>query len=154
MAIAALEIAALPAAAHKFGAFDFQMSTIVAAVDMQQSDGMSTYMVTSDGPFAITSKNAIGSFEIRVFEKGAINSTRFGDNAQLPGAAYACLNVDSAAKSVIYDAGRKTAVTDGEVLSQAVLVTVTYPKGQSPKLKFVADKRARKLPRAEACIAA
>jgi len=133
LAIAAIEIAALPAAAHKFANYEYVPASIVAAAEIKTNSGQSAYMVTSDGPFAISVKNLSGEANVRVFNKGTLNGTKFGDNAQMPGAASSCTISNKDTRSLIYRGD------------------VEHDPAQTPKIKFVSDKKAKKYNDAKAC---
>ena len=154
LAIACVEIAALPAAAQKFGAFDFTMPSVVAASKLptpMQEKGAQRFLVTSDGPFSITSEGAASDFELIWVKSGSMGNFHFGKHAKLPGEVYSCAKSNTIDKTIIYDAAQATYDQDGEVVDQAVLVEIRFNPDLAPKFKFVSDKRTKKLPRAEAC---
>ncbi len=154
LAIACIEIAALPAAAQKLGAFELKIPSIVAASKLpapMQETGAQRFLVTSDGPFSIVSEGAATNFELVWVKSGSMGDLHFGKHAQLPGEVYSCAQSRTVDKTVIYDAPQATYEDDGEVVDQAVLVEIRFNQAQAPKIKFISDKRAKKLPRAKVC---
>ena len=139
----AMEIATLPAAAQIVNKVVFQVRPTVTAVEIPTSEaGLSRFLVVSNAPFTVRSADMIGEIDVSVHQSGNMNGQRFGDNAQLPGPKTACAAPRSANETVIYQAERKTAVTRGTPVSQAVVIQVKYDSIAAPKISFAKDSAA------------
>ena len=149
----ALEIASIPVSAQIIDKYAFTKPQKVAAVPFPAEVGITKFLVSSDAPFAIISENAIGEFDVRVKVSGILNGQRFGQNAQLPGAAASCSAQTSKNATKIYEAKRKTASRDGDVLTQAVIVEVRYFPSINPKLRVISQNEAKDFVSGTACTA-
>ena len=147
----ALELAALPVAAHIFSKVDFVKPQRVIAIEIDSEPGSSTFMVNSNAPFAVIAEGTKGAFEVSVDQTGLINGNRYGENAQLPGKSFLCSKADSKAPKAIYQAVRKTELHRGPILTRAVRVDVSYDQSIEPKLKVISQNDAQDIPRAQSC---
>jgi len=147
-----LDILSIPAAAQIVDRVSFSVPQKVASVRLDvEQDGMQRFVVASNGPFAIVSENAMGEFTVRLKTKGDINGQSIGANAQLPGADKDCAMVTAQSPQKIYEAIRKTAKTRGEVLSQAVIVEISYDPILDPSFKIMTGKNALSITQAGNC---
>jgi len=138
-----LDILSIPAAAQIVDHVSFSVPEKVAAVQLDvQQDGLQRFVVASNGPFAIISENAIGAFNVQLTTKGDLNGQAIGSNAQLPGAEKNCAVATSQGPQKIYEAIRKTAKHRGEVLSQAVIVEISYDPVLNPDFKIITRKKS------------
>lgn len=147
----ALELAALPAAAHIFSKVEFVKPQRTIAVEVESEPGNSTFFVNSNAPFAIIAEGTRGAFEVSIDQTGLINGNKYGENAQLPGKSFLCTKADTIAPKMIYMAHRKTEVQKGPILTRAVRVDVTYDETTEPKLKVISQNEAQNIPRAQSC---
>ncbi len=154
-ALFALEIgtlgATLPAAAQIIDRVSFSVPQKAVAVKIGNEAGIARFVVTSNAPFALIAQDSLGDFEVNVRKSGAINGTRFGDNAQMPGPAHKCATAVSENISTLYMSERKTAAKRGPILSQSVIVEVKYAVQATPKLKIVTQDEAANFQTAPAC---
>ncbi len=148
MGIAVAELLTLPAAAHMWGEYKIQKKPHVIAAIIDENPGISRYFVSSDGPFTITADKLSGPVLTRVIQSGKIGDIVFGEKAQLPGPDLKCAETDTD-KAVIYAADKPTIVSKGEVVSNAVLITLVYDKSAAPKFDFKAGHQ--QTPNAQAC---
>ena len=147
----ALEIASIPVSAQIIDKYAFSKPQKVAAVPFPAEVGITKFLVSSDAPFAIISEDTVGEFDVRVKVSGILNGRRFGQNAQLPGAAASCSAQTSKKATKIYEAKRKTASKDGDVLTQAVIVEIRYSPNLNPKLKIISENKAKGFIEGTAC---
>lgn len=147
----ALELAALPVAAHIFSQVNFVKPQRTIVVEIDADPGTSTFMVNSNAPFAIIAEGSRGAFEVSVDQTGLINGNRYGENAQLPGKSFTCAKSDSSSPKTIYLAERKTEMSKGPILTRAVRIDVSYDQTTEPKLKVISQNDAQSIPRARPC---
>ncbi|MEP1229544.1 MAG: hypothetical protein ABJG88_02595 [Litorimonas sp.] len=153
-ALIAIELASLPAAAQIVHKVAFQVQPTVTAIEIPTSEaGISKFMVVSNAPFTVRSANMIGEIDVSVHKSGDINNNRFGDNAQMPGPKTNCANIISPAETVIYQADRKTALSRGTPVSQAVIIQIKHDPSAAPRITFAKDGTAPSA-QAEPCNAA
>ncbi len=139
----AMELASIPAAAQMVHKAAFETRPLVTAVEIPTTDaGKKRYLVTSNAPFSIEATDMIGDISVAVYRNGVINGNRFGDNAQLPGAANHCASLESERFAQIYAASQKTAATPGDPVSQAVIMEFRFSTSAKPRLKFVAEGKS------------
>ncbi len=143
ISLIALELAALPAAAQILDKVVFSVPQKAIHVLVSDKPGVKKYAVTSNAPFAVTAQSAIGEFEVLIHGSGQINGQRFGDNAQLPGAAQSCSMVVSPAPTAIYRAHQKTAAQAGSILSQTVIVEIHYDPALAPNIKIMTENDSK-----------
>ena len=151
LGLIALEIACWPAAAQILDRVSFEAPPRVVHVEFPKADGLSRIFVTSNAPFAITSKGQVSPFVVNVIPTGVIGGQSFGENAQLPGEAQSCRTAVGVEKSIIYQAHQKTARAKGDPVTQAVLVEIRYPQGLNPEFDVVTEKKAEGLSAALPC---
>ncbi|WP_409433024.1 hypothetical protein ACJ3XI_00595 [Litorimonas sp. RW-G-Af-16] len=108
----------------------------VAMKLVSKKPGEHKYMVVSNAPFKVTAKNVIGRIKVKVKAKGKISGLQFGSKAQMPGKRLSCRAIWSSMPRVIYSATKRTAKLRGKPRSQAVIVTVKFPKTAKPKFSF------------------
>ena len=148
----ALDILCIPVAAQIIDRVSFSIPQHAVSTELPRNEaGVSNLVVSSNAPFILTVSNVVGEIDVTVKNSGAINSTRFGDNAQMPGPRNVCAMPTSAAPAVIYAADRRTALKRGEILSQSVIITVRFPEGAEPEFKVMPEKQGRGIPHAGAC---
>lgn len=154
-ALFALELgtlgATLPAAAQIIDRVSFSVPQKAISVKVGDEVGISRFVVTSNAPFALVSKDSLGDFDIKIHKSGAINGNRFGDNAQMPGPAQRCATALSENTSTLYMSERKTAAHKGPILSQSVIVEVRHAVEITPKLKIVTQDEAADFQTAPNC---
>ena len=147
----ALEVASIPVSAQIISKFAFSKPQRVVAVAFPVEVGLTKFLVSSDAPFAVISENAIGEFDVRIKVSGTLNGQRFGQNAQLPGAAVSCKAQTSNDKTKIYEAERKITSQDGDILTRAIIVEVRYDASIKPELKVISQNKAKKFLSGTAC---
>lgn len=141
-----LELASLPAAAKILSQISVSEKATASVVLIDSKDGRKRYAVATNAPFYISAEHTTGPVSVEVYKSGVIGSSRFGDNAQMPGAALACSS-PSDKERVIYQSKRKTALGSGEILSQAVIVAIKYSDEFEPDFKIdVGDYSGLKAP--------
>ena len=151
LALIALEIATIPVSAQIINKIAFSKPQKVTAVPFPAETGITKFLVASDDPFAIISENAIGEYDINLKVSGVLNGQRFGHNAQLPGLVKSCTAQSSESPTKIYQATRKTAAKEGDILTQAVIVEIRYGADIKPDFKIVTEKSARKISLGSEC---
>lgn len=139
LGILALEIASLPAAAQIIDRVVFSVEPQTSAVLIDDIKGIKRFAVASNSAFYITAEDVIGDIRVEVRNSGTIGVARFGDNAQMPGAALSCSTMNFGQKTV-YQAERKTAAEPGDVLSQAVMVIVEHDPEAEPVIRIKAGQ--------------
>lgn len=149
--LVALELASIPVSAQIIKKVTFSEPQKVIAVPFPPKLGVTKFLVASDVPFAIIAENAIGEFHINITARGKLNGRHFGSNAQMPGLATLCTTQSSYNPTKIYEAARKTAAKEGDILTQAVIVEIRYDEDTKPTLKVVTEKKARKMSSASIC---
>jgi len=151
----ALELAtlpfAIPAAAQIIDRISFQVPQRVASVKIDSTPGITKLVITSNAPFTIASKNAIGDYNVTMHQSGQLNASRFGDNAQMPGPASNCATAVSLDPSVIYRASQKTALRKGPILSQAVIAEISYDVNLTPDFIVKTQDSSKKFAEASRC---
>lgn len=148
----ALDVLSIPAAAQMVDRVSFSVPQKVASVKLDvQTPGLQRFVVASNSPFAIVSENVIGEFNVKLITKENINGHALGENAQIPGAQASCSATSSTAPRKIYEAVRKTAVKPGEVLSQAVIVDISYDPSLTPEFKILTQQNAFEINAAGTC---
>lgn len=147
----ALELASIPVSAQIIKKVTFSEPQKVIAVPFPSELGVTKFLVASDDPFAVISENAIGEFDITITAEGKLNGRRFGSNAQMPGRAASCAAQTSHSPTKIYQAERKTAAKEGDILTQAVILEIRHDENTKPELKIVTEKKARKISSASMC---
>lgn len=151
LAILAIEVLTIPVSAKVIDNILFSVPADAASVTLPGEPGMTQLVVVSNAPFVITSREAIAKMTLSVHVSGEINETRFGDNAQMPGPAKACVVTQNKDKSVIYTSELATALKRGEVLSKSVIVEINYPEDATPVFEVVTKKHGADLLHASAC---
>ena len=144
-----LELASLPAAAKILSQISVSEKPMASVVLIDAKNGRKRYAVASNAPFYISADKATGPVSVEVYKSGVIGSSRFGDNAQMPGVAVACSS-PSGEESIIYQSKRKTALGSGKILSQAVIVAIQYSDEFEPDFKIdVGESGDLKAPKAD-----
>lgn len=148
-----LEIAALPVAALGFKSMDFNFDRlkITTAIPVIEQAGHTSFIVTSQGPFAITTQGLSGNYNVKIYTSGFVNGNPYGENARLPGAKFKCGRVEGSQPSAIYMSEHNTSVIKGPILSRAVRVDVTYDPNQMAEIDVVAHWKANDVPLAQPC---
>jgi len=149
--IIAMEVASIPVAAQIVDKVSFSVPQKVIAVPFPPEVGLTKFLVASNAPFAVVSENAIGEFEVNIEVSGILNGNRFGTNAQMPGMATACAMQSSTGSTKIYEAERKTAAQEGDILTQAVIVEIRYDANIQPNLKIISENKAKRIPLGTTC---
>lgn len=135
LGLLALEIASLPAAAQIIDRVVFSVEPQTSAVLIDDINGVKRFAVASNSAFYVTADSIIGDIRVEVYNRGEIGLANFGENAQMPGAALACSSM-SFGQQTIYQAERKTAARPGDILSQAVIVSVEHDPDVDPVIKI------------------
>jgi hypothetical protein len=136
LGVIALELVSLPAAAKLIGQISFSETPNVSAVLIDSIAGRTRFAVASNAPFYISADNAVGEISIKIHKSGQIRKARFGDKAQMPGAAVVCSSLTGSQRLVVYQSDHQTALKDGEILDQAVIVALHYDETSSPNFKI------------------
>lgn len=147
----ALEIASIPVSAKIIENVAFSKPQSVVSVPFPTQPGVTRFMVSSNSPFAITSEEAIGDFEINIEVRGNLNGKPFGRNAQAPGLIQSCARQTSSKTTKIYEAERGTELREGDILSKTVMVEVRYDATINPNLQIVSKNKAKKFLSAKSC---
>ncbi|MDB2439205.1 hypothetical protein N9W89_10860 [Hellea sp.] len=147
----ALEIATIPVSAMIMQNVAFHAPQSVSAAPFPHEAGVSKFLLTSDAPFAVISENAIGKFDITIQASGDLNGLPFGDQAQMPGDAQSCTLSDTKDPKIIYLAERKTALSEGDALSRAVILEIRYPANVKPDFKIVTENESKGVKIAKLC---
>ena len=147
----ALEIASIPVSAQIIDKVAFSKPQKVIAVPFPPEAGIAKFLVSSDAPFSVISENAVGEFDVSIKVSGVLNGNHFGANAQMPGAAKSCAVQSSTKSTKIYEAERKTAAQEGDILSKAVIVEIRYDADIKPELKIITQNKAKKISSAMVC---
>lgn len=142
LGIIAVELASLPAAAKIIHMAAFQTKPRVLAAEIKTSEpGVSRFLVNSNDGFGVEIEGFIGEVKTTVYESGTLASKRrFGDEAQLPGAAKSCAQSLSNQANPVYQAVRKTELGDAHVVDQAVVFEFRYKAQVKPNFKFTPGK--------------
>ena len=152
LVLLALDILCIPVTAQIVDRVSFSAPQKVASVKLDVNQpGLQRFVVASNAPFAIISENAVGEFNVTLTTEDKINGRVIGNNAQLPGLQTTCAIALSTTPQKIYEAIRKTAVSRGEALSQAVIVDVSYDPALTPDFKFITQQNAIALKAATLC---
>ena len=151
LGVIALELASIPVAAQIVDRVSFSVPQKVIAVPFPPEPGLTKFLVASNAPFAVVSENAVGEFDVKIDLSGVLNGGRYGANAQMPGVPTACAVQTSPSSTKIYEAERKTAAQEGDILTQAVIIEIRYDPQTTPDLKIVAENKTKRLPLATAC---
>ena len=149
--ILALEILALPAAAHLHANMDKSDRVNVIAAEIKSPSGLKRFFVNSDGPFVVTARNLVGPNQVNVFEHGKIGEAVFGGNSQLPGTTGTCTNIKNQETHIIYRADKATIKNKGEAVSQAVLFSIVYNPDYTPEIEFLALAKGQRFEHASPC---
>lgn len=155
LGLVALDILCLPLAAQLFNkvsqlSFSAPAHAIVSELPRNEP-GVAHLVITASEPFILTAANLNGTANIEVRTSGSINTTRFGDNAQLPGLKTVCMSAFGSGPSIIYTANKATSVKGGEILSKSVILTVNFSKDATPEFKVMLKSNADDQTQAEAC---
>ena len=142
---------AIPAAAQIIDRVSFKIPQRVASVKLDAEPGTTRIVITSNAPFTIATKNAIGDFNVTLLQSGKLNAARFGDNAQMPGPAMSCGTAISSDPVVIYRATQKTARRKGPILSQSVIAEISYDADLRPDFIVKTEDNSTKFSAANAC---
>lgn len=155
LGLIALDILCFPLAAqllHKVSQLSFSAPAHAIVSELPRNEpGVAHLVVTASEPFILTAANLNGAANIEVRTSGRINTTPFGDNAQMPGLKASCMTASGETPSIIYTADKATSVKGGEVLSQSVIFTVHFPKEANPNFKVSLKEDATDQPHAAAC---
>lgn len=141
LGILAFELASLPAAAHiVMQSLPTEAPAQTHAVLVDETETQQRFVVTSNIAFHVTASDFRGDVKVSLHKSGQIGASRFGDNAQMPGAALSCMSVNEL-NTLVYQSKRKITIEDGEPLSQAILVVVDYEEKlmteTAPSIEFV-----------------
>lgn len=154
--LVALDLLMLPFAmatsAQIVDSVKFEVKPRAIAAQFPPEPGLTRMFVTSNAPFQIISQDMIGDFEVKVSVSGEIGGQIYGRNAQAPGQLTDCAMTSTPLQEVIYSADRKTALSKGNVVSQAVLIEIQYDEELDPEFKIIASENAKPLPKAMPCI--
>ena len=150
LGIIAVELASLPAAAKIIHMAAFQTKPRVLAAEIPTSEpGVSRFLVNSNDGFGVEVEGFIGDIKTTIYENGTLASKRrFGDEAQLPGAAKSCAQSLSNQDQPIYQAIQKTELTDGHVVDRSVVFEFHYDPQAKPSFEFTAGPTSVDVPTA------
>jgi len=152
LAIATLEIMALPAAANMFSGFDFGPRPFVIAAEIPVNQlGEKHYFVSSNVPFAIVGGNLGGQITTKLKPDGAIGQIDYGRDAILTEPKTNCAVIKAKEKEVIYISETATSKVDAKVIDQSVLISISYSKIHRPDFEFLPKHKVDKLVRAKSC---
>lgn len=151
----AFEIAGLAlagtAGAQVLDQIKFEVPQSVASATLPSEPGLTRLVISSNAPFTISASEAVGEYDVSVQSEGLINTTPFGNNAQMPGPEASCGTAVSPTESVIYRATQKTAAARGAVLSQSVMVEIRYDVSMRPKFAVKTEDNSVAIAPAAAC---
>ncbi|MGJ8562648.1 MAG: hypothetical protein ACSHXY_03750 [Alphaproteobacteria bacterium] len=146
-----LELIALPVSASIIGKAISSFNQQAVVTELPRQPGMAQLVISSNAPFVITAGNLVGDVDIKLHQSGEIYTTRFGDNTQTPGPDIACAAPITSDMAVIYKSDKATSVSDAEILSQSVVMEVTYDYDADPVFKVMTQRQAKKILSAPAC---
>jgi len=121
-------------------------------VKLGAEPGVTRYMVYANAPFAVTSKDIIGQFDVAIYASGKVNDKPFGENAKQPGPKAACSLTKTTDEHVIYRSETGTIAGDGEILSKTVLVEIRYEPYYKPDVKILTQKKSEDIHSAQSCL--
>lgn len=154
----ALEIVSLPVSAHVVHnkVLNFDTSAIMNPprainVELNSEPGATRYMVSANTPFTVTSKNVIGTLNVHIYKNGLINGQAYGKNTQSPGAISSCAMTDNTDQRTIYVSERGTIAKKGDILSETILVDISYDPKLTPDIQILTQKKSAKLLPAPLC---
>ena len=131
IALIAIELASFPAAAKMLKRLSVSEAPTASVVLIDSIKGRKRFAVASNAPFYVSANDAVGNVTVQIHKSGQIGKARFGDNAQMPGAALVCSTMNGEDR-VLYQSKRKTSLNQGEILSQAVIVAIHFEQSANP----------------------
>lgn len=129
----------------------FNIPQKVASATLPGEPGLTRLVISSNAAFTISASEAVGEYNVKVIREGLINTTPFGHNAQLPGPESTCSAAVSPSPSIIYRATQKTAAARGAVLSQSVIVEISYDEVIRPKFTVKTEDNSVAITPAATC---
>lgn len=151
LGLIALEVISFPVSAHIIHKASTAEPEKIVAVPFPEEAGITKFLMSSNTPFTIVSESASGEFDIEIKRSGMLNGHQYGSNAQMPGPAKACAATITTSATKIYEANRKIEAGDGDVLTQAIIVEIRYPKDIEPNLKIISKSKAKHVSEAANC---
>lgn len=145
------ELIALPASAGMVGKVFSSLNQHAVVTELPRQPGTAKLVISSNAPFVITAENMSGDVDLNLMQSGKIYTTRFGDNTQTPGPEKACASLGNTKPAIIYTADKATSVKDAEILSQSVVMEVSYAYDAQPVFKVMTHREAKKIETAPAC---
>ena len=144
---------ALPATSQIVDRVMFTAAPRAAHTVTQIKPGHAQILVASNAPFSILSQGGVGDMNMEMTINGTIHGKSFGGNAAHPGAMLACVTATSPAASLLYAGTKRTAANRGHVLTQAVMIDITYDPAIRPKfsVKTNTDTEAKTATPTPAC---
>lgn len=150
-ALIGFELIALPASAGIVGKVFSNLTQHAVVTELPRQPGVAKLVISSNGPFVITAENMSGDIDLNLVQKGKIYTTHFGDNTQAPGPEKACATLGNSNAAIIYTADKATSIEDGEILSQSIVMEVSYAYDAQPVFKVMTRREAKKIEAAPAC---
>lgn len=141
----AIEIVSIPVAAKTVKDFKFEPPHRTISVPFPSEQiGLTSFLVSSNAPFAIISEGSTGQFEINLHLNGEVNGQKFGLNAQMPGEKESCSVQLVPTGTKIYESDRKIDSQDGDVISRAIIIEIRYKEDITPNFKILPKKKSKK----------
>ncbi len=151
LAIASLEILALPAAANIFGGFEFSPRPYVIAAEIPVNlPGQKHYFVSSNSPFAITVQNLKGEVKTEVTITGVFGQVEFGRAATLAQPERSCANVNLE-EPIIFVSEAPTSDQDGQVIDRSIMVSLFFIDSPEAQFTFMPGDKAANFDKAGSC---
>ena len=133
------ELASIPVAAQVADKVSFEIPVRVVAVPVEaQPDrpGLQSFLVASNGPFAVEVADVVGRVDVEVSRTGYAGGLQHGGDAQMPGPREGCAR-SRGLPTRVYTSRRKTAARRGSVQSQSVRVDVRHGGVATPTVRIV-----------------
>ncbi len=130
-------IVGLPAGAQILDRVLFKAVPRAAHVVTPISPTKTEVLIASNAPFMLISEGAVGEMKLDLQVTGQVNGVVFGKNAQNPGPILSCVLPVSEDKSILYLSSQKTAANRGEVIDQAVRITITHAASPTPAFSVI-----------------
>ncbi len=147
----ALEIISIPVSAKMIDKALHAIPQDVIATELPRQPGLTKLVINSNTPFVIAASDVTGELDVKVNQTGAIYTTPYGEEAQMPGPSESCSAPTSIDEKVIYEAQRRTANNRGKILSQSVVVELRYDADTDPVFNVMTKKAAKGLKTAPDC---
>ena len=137
---------ALPALGQITHRVKFEALPRAAHVLNEISPGESELLIASNAPFMVISQGVSDEMKLDLQVNGYVNGVAFGKNAQNPGPIASCKKPETKTPAILYLSVRKTAANRGQVIDQAVKITIRHDPKTKPKFSVVTlDQKLAKI---------